>query len=1769
LRLSFGATVRSVDSPSASFSVVLPAGYTCSVPDDGLADYNGLDIFSSDANNDGYYDNSRGYLSIAAEDGSWPSAGSGTCTYTLSKYNAIFAGMVFYVKVTVDNPGEAMRKTNVNNTWQIQLRGTGVLTGGGDTQLYNTPAVPFISLAEEKLLGAQSWGGNAAVLSPLDYETLQPTQLRISSASEAQTGDLRVFFKTTQYVGQQGYVLLDAPVGFDFGANCLAGSLSSDYYAFHGTSEEQLKPLRDISECVGLRYPSSSQTYNRARIKVNGIIDAGQIYGFKINVTNPTFYDKQQHLDWYIWTEDSDMYGIEGSTSTVKFNPTQSALQLSYYHKAFGTYQGKFFDNFNIHVADMTPKSISSADTVVSVWPLVFQSYLLTSLRITAPQGFVWVVGDAFKATLNMTTADFPEAPVVENGNQLVWKKISFMGGQTYGFQTKISVPNVSPATSSNAFFVEVGFNNDAINDRLMGAMIPAKEVKALTGCIVSYASNLMSFSANYLEFQFNIATSLYENDGVVIKGDANTAGIIMVCNPIVLSGSTALASDIKCDTQSDKDGLPKVTLKVAATPMLAGYYAFELRALNPNKKVLTAGSWTFGTYSNVMEYPASPAIDRALVAPGFPINGPMLDAGFVPTSLEQRLLTLRNDRPSKENQLIFRFKLYNPPPDASSMMELRGPRGFEFAEDCLSSVETLKNTVFGPNTASTWPADYVEWPLQATPTACAGDGRFATLTIPAGLQHEKMYVFRIGVLKNPVATPSWNKWTIAFATESYLPIDGFMVWTFTETEVSAVSSAKSPTGGNVAKSKIPVTIHFRPFNRIPSGGFMRLEAPAGFELVQESGACYQPILMDKGGLSVFTTVDFSCEVKGDTKLLVQLIGNKPIEAGRDYTLILHVYNPTSPTSAGHWRLESLGATGVSSQGEAALDEASIPGHAINNIVNAWTVSNKFNLTNGKTKLNDVEFSMQFPEELKNGDEILVQGPQGFNLQGNPDIFECNTFRWNKKPAPLPNSGDPLCFCTESVCTIRFTVSEVVTPAYPENRNLQFAIATENPARTPFLTENFWKVSHHRGKAVLSSDVFPSWGINSQLEDVQIQLVGVNQGAGMMSDISLALTPVNNADTIMIEALSPSNFDFGKATVLLPYLIDPSSANDVVIINRCSIIAGRRLTVRINSVKLGNGGQTKFNLYTYLDETRAVKMDEQLEYSGGFRLPGKITIAGKELKNKYKEERSLHPVKSLFQARVAELAKAEFTLLFSQPASAGQKLRIICQGEGAYQLKANPFMIIEKGLLDSSRQCTSPDWSQGGQVQTSVSSTANSAGIIATLMPGRPSSDVAIKSDTPYLVVMQVVPNQGTNTWLFETTDGGQYPTNTNDGMTSGFLPVEQMSLQVQVARSPPKAFIEVTLDVKPGTAPVKKLMVIAPPHFIFPPKCGDMCTAGQALGFTGRRTAAIASPSGQPLTTFTGLRIQVQTPDKTPDSVTWFVEGRGVSGMTTGWAEAGNEFQVVQMSNSKVWYPGVAGLSGTEITFRFTLAVDAGSQSQIIVESPFGYSLRCTSAGALKPISLPSAPTCTENPLRLTIDNSLVAGTYAFGAVVDVPLEKPKPNTFNIIVRGNDNKVKDSAYNLPGFEIYPLPLESPTFSWTSAEPGKVSTITIGLAFTGSVDTLKALLITFPENLEHAVQKPTNVKNQNVRFPVALTYPGGWADYLQKDKIKILLDNSAPTVTISADKYAWSFPVIMPSGAPPKENVWFLVLCSSATCEEPGGPGSLVTFPIAGFNPTT
>lgn len=1799
VRISLGATLHhNGQQDAASITITLPESYTCSVEGTGELPLD-LPVFQVDHNADSYSDFGRGTLAVDGADGSWANSAANTCVYKLSQYNTIFAKQVFYVVVRVSNPQDAMQRVNAKNEWLVKLSGKGVHTmGGGPWDMLaphqdNDKGVPFISAQDENKYNAETseklWARNAAVISKLSDvnnnfdPVMQPGDFRISTdPANPRRNILRIFFHAGVTVINNGYVIIDAPALFNFGQTCQAGYLADNYYDFIGIGNPRLFKLNNLVGCVGSKYPSEpgspTNYYNRARLQVGGVINTGNWYGLTMRVEHPNTYLETQHFGWYLVVEDANEYPLEATPSTVKFNRASNSAATDFYDESFGMYEG--LSNVGIQIMNLIPQSISQSDTDVIVYPILFTKDMDTSLRITAPKGYTWnPAASLFITKTNGTLEDFPSLPVVANlqTNQLVWTSLSLKGNLYYGFRAKISVPDYSPVTSSNSFFVEWGFQYKRMAlqpYRQLAQVIEAPRVKAISSGNVNYASNLQGYENNYLELTFRTVTTLLDGDGIVIEGDSNTVGFSFKGTWSLLSsmGSDPLPEGVKVMPKKSASNMPMVVIKANINPILPGLYILELPVVNPMSKVLNIAAWTFGSYNTVSNFPQSAVVDKSLLAPGFPVNGPIYDARMTQTTAAIMRATFRNDRPGKQNFLIFQFKLLEKP-ESVQILTLRGPRGFMFEEDC-SPVVTEMDSVFGPNSENMFPPDFVEWPAEFKPTSCMGLGRKAELSIPIGLERKLSYAFKIGVV-NPYDTPTWNKWSIDYNRETSNPFEGFPIWTNTNMSVYPSTKARSPNdNANPIRTVNPVQINFRPYNRISfrppggtTGGLIVLRAPAGFEFVEQNDQCTVE-LKEAGDGQVFSHSDFLCSVDAGKRVMnVENISPEKVINGNYatmYQMIVYVYNPSSAQQSAEWQMSTFSKNTM--EPETRLDESIVLGYEINNVLNAFIVSNMLGVYNGKATVDDVDFWLNFPDPIKDGDQISITSPIGFDISGNPDILQCNNFRWAPYDNAFPETqgGAPLCECKSEgefkQCELYWIVVENKDPAYPQNLDIRFKIAvTSNPANTPFVTDNFWRISHTRNGQVWSSHVDESWIISPQLEHVDVKLVGAMQAASTVSDLDFIFTPVSEAllGTVKITVIFPYQFSFNQATVRDPFVIDSRTEFGTLIINYVDLIPGQPVKIRVNSVTLGTGGgQTRFDIKTFSGkipdkgEAFATKLDGKLQFQGGFRLPGSITVISKTLNSKYFEEKILYPVQSLFLPRVDEMAKAEFQLSFTMKVMASHMLIIASEGGSAYTLRSEQFMVYGTTEIESSAQL-----SQGGKE------------LQAELKPGMPVTEVALQADTPYTVVLWVLPKAGvTNSWRFTTRDGLEYPTNTNDGTAGSFAPVEQFGLTISVPRAPPGAEIDVELSIDPGTAVVRELIIIAPPSFVFPSTgCGDMCQLSQSFGSTGRWTATLASPTGEPLTNLKKRLIKVVTPPFTPQSITWYVQGKSAGGLTTvGWG-FGSGFKVSQMANTEVMYPGVASMTNAQITVKFTLDVDAGSQIEVV--PPTGYLLTCSTEGALRQISLPGKrPDCVDDPLELILDKTLTAGEYAFALAVDLPPETPVDNTFSIIIKNQENQVVDAAFQIPGQELVEISVESPTLSWSKAVPGQQTIITFGLTFTKPTMRVLALLLNFPDKFIHDVQKPTDVQNLNKAFRVAAGQE--WADTTYTDRLRVLLDDSDPTTQIPPGTYTFNFPAMVPcctQADMPKNNVWYVSLCSDQNCKQLGDQGIVITMPMAGF----
>jgi hypothetical protein len=181
------------------------------------------------------------------------------------------------------------------------------------------------------------------------------------------------------------------------------------------------------------------------------------------------------------------------------------------------------------------------------------------------------------------------------------------------------------------------------------------------------------------------------------------------------------------------------------------------------------------------------------------------------------------------------------------------------------------------------------------------------------------------------------------------------------------------------------------------------------------------------------------------------------------------------------------------------------------------------------------------------------------------------------------------------------------------------------------------------------------------------------------------------------------------------------------------------------------------------------------------------------------------------------------------------------------------------------------------------------------------------------------------------------------------------------------------------------------------------------------------------------------------------------------------------------------------------------------------------------------------------------------------VPLNTPRPNTFNLVVRNEDNVVLDAAYGLHGKDVQTISACCPSLAWTKAVPGVHSTVIIGFEVKDTFVNIKAIVIKFPEGFRQDMPSTSLLSNLNPDFPVA---SGSNFAEIEPDRtrIRIFLDDTEEVTPVDPGEYKWQFPVIVPKIEDfPAVNIWYILLCTQATCNDVDSATAVVNFPIPGF----
>jgi len=1782
--IRFPLSIRGYGS-DYKYGIDLPSDFECDVADNnGAWDPSELPAWLITDNEKQQKDYNLG---LVISGGTF-SQNSAQCLFQLATDQVLYTDMTILVKLNLRNPSQAIQKVNPDNLWKTSY-----------VSPLRTVVGSYLTL-EEEVEG--KWMGNVGILSSLLRHNCQPAppEGTMYPFQPSATFFLNIFFQTRQSGGRLGKIYIDAPKAFSFKNPCVVRDLPDEYYALQDSPDTRLKRIAktsNIHDCTTLVHP----VYSRAQLGVGGFLFSTSYYGFKIGIATPeaNMYAESNHLQWRLWILDSNSYPIDGTSNSLRFNVDQQVADQEFHEQSWGMF-GRLDTYIKVNIASYTPSSVNSDKTTLTVLDIIEDFQVLSTLRVTIASGYEWGDISSFNIQPTGATEKWPDVPVIENRNQLVWiGGIVFLPYRRYGFSIDLVVPDYTPTGTTNAIYFEFGYGDSEINNdelrkkRSKAQAIPLQQIKSLINAVLGFSSNRKGYANNRMEFRVQTVTALLASpEGLGIYGNEQTKGFVPSCDQIIPEGAPQVFGKLSCSIMV-VDDLPKISLKVTSVALPPDDYRFVILMANPEEANSNAAVWTIGTYKDVVNF--LDPVDKSIDVTGFRINNPMPQARLVRLMATEKRAIGRDDRPSHASSLLFAFRIDQEAGSTGDLV-LRGPDGFRFAENCLYDLYTSPDDVFGGGMGDEFESktfcptigkqpcyQYTVWYEYQTPTACYGLENVARISIPAGLKTDEktFYVFRIGILENPITTPLWNYWSISFNGESSEPFESFEIATFPKSEIIPASTSTGEAG--------PVEIFFEPFNTVPGSGVIKIFAPSVFTFVQENNECVGAVFgVDKQ--IPYEYFELKCEVlPTDNQLLLyfaRLEERQFAEKGKVYRLAVQVQNPTgSQKKAGIWRIESYSEF-TGDFGSIVIDEikfldaVNIIGYAISEKMTVWSVCQTEGgenscepvKRNGLTDLEDVIFSMQFKHDVKPTDRITILGPKDYIFALDPTgEFEivCLGFEWVGGDNPFSET-EPTCLCDldENRCTMEF-ILESDANILPNSKLVQFHVDMQNPRKTPDMAQNGWKMTHFdQNGEMYSGSTVPSWPIVPQLElDLKdIEIVGQNQAAGQITDLDITFLPVSSARSIRIQVDEPAGFEFDYS-ILSPTMSGSgfsiskknTTGNVITIFGR--MLADNKVTFSINSVLLANGGgPTKWTFKTYKNRHySATDLMDERNNMDGFRLPGKIMVTEQELSSEYRDRKTEFPVQSLFQARIGEEATVEFQLTFTRNVQATERLRITSLGEGAYDLRPTPFIVIGSK-----------------KVETAVMKIDGA--LEATVLPDGSTEEVAIYANSPYQVIMKAVPAKGITSWKFETLDGARYPTNTNDSETPGFHPVNTLGVVVEVAtRSPPKAEVEVIITIKfEGTSPTS-LLIIAPANFIFPvglSGCGLDCMPSASFGSTGRKTAEIRYGSRE---SGDSIRVKINTPMMTPaeNDLQWFVEARSLD-ETLGWGHS-EGFPINQMQNIEIVYPALADMEMSKVAISFTTS-DIDDGNQILVEQPNGFLLYC-SEGKFKQVSLPGdLPDCVDEPLALTLSVNLERNRdYSFVLGIDTPSQDipSSQNTWNIIIKNFNLIVVDAKYGFEGPPLIPfsdkrstsLDVSEFTMSWTKTVPGQKTEITCGITFEDETTGVAAVLIEFPEYFTHDITFVAAVKNNAKKFPAKSG--DAWVDASKPESLKLLIEEKEELTPVPAGVFNWTFPILVPCCGQedfPKRNIWHLSLCADAKCTSRSDKSVLATFPHEGFD---
>jgi len=439
---------------------------------------------------------------------------------------------------------------------------------------------------------------------------------------------LSLFFTTERGSPGTGPKLeLHIPDGFGFNPRCRVEPLPAYHYGTMssrrtGATEPTL--ALDVVSCRASRRAGTDPAlHNVATVSLSQYakLKAATTYGLRIMAFNAQAFHPSQRDGFRLLTRSAAGDPLDGTAETLRYLASAGEGPGT----SFGIYRLPMsVGSFMVSPGNMLPYSETGIPSTIVVFPLrvPFDASSAVDWRLVAPQGYEWDftperfryrAPDVAGADADLPIDAPPAAPSLPPKNVLafdgnfrgVWRRL-----RVYGLSAGARVPDATPRSSVNAFYVEFGYSSGDASQRLAGASCEAPPVRALVNALVDYQMTNLAGQQNRILFQLEMVTNLQVGGGLTIEAPAGFVfeeSCVLLSNPMRQAPLFDLApvATMVCTSEVPfTTGRPLVTVAIVRGEVRAAHYEFMIDAENPR--------WTYSSHSMVWSIHAYANIELA-----------------------------------------------------------------------------------------------------------------------------------------------------------------------------------------------------------------------------------------------------------------------------------------------------------------------------------------------------------------------------------------------------------------------------------------------------------------------------------------------------------------------------------------------------------------------------------------------------------------------------------------------------------------------------------------------------------------------------------------------------------------------------------------------------------------------------------------------------------------------------------------------------------------------------------------------------------------------------------------------------------------------------------------------------------------------------------------------------------------------------------------------------------------------------------------------------